>query len=224
MKKVISIVLLAIVSVSFLAAANVDVYNNVKVGVGIFNGQRTLNLKSGDSNYAIDASEVKRTDLVIATTPEVYLTSNFGVGGGLYVMIPLSVTDGGVEKKTDNKIVLSPTAFVCGKVDVTKDFSLVGKTGVSLERLTSKSSDSPLRTTLNITDLLFMADLSGRYRISNSKKTSFSLEAGCTVLTPIYTWAKSETTIGSSISYKAEYDTKNTAYDIIPYVSLAFTL
>lgn len=224
MKKVISIVLLAIVSVSFLAAANVDVYNNVKVGVGIFNGQRTLNLKSGDSNYAIDASEVKRTDLVIAATPEVYLTSNFGVGGGLYVMIPLSVTDGGVEKKTDNKIVLSPTAFVCGKVDVTKDFSLVGKTGVSLERLTSKSSDSTLRTTLNITDLLFMADLSGRYRISNSKKTSFSLEAGCTVLTPIYTWAKSETTIGSNFSYKAEYDTKNTAYDIIPYVSLAFTL
>ena len=223
MKKIISIILLAIVSVSFLVAANVDVYNNVKVGVGIFNGQRTLNFKSGDSNYAIDASEVKRTDLVIATTPEVYLTSNFGVGGGLYVMIPLSVTDGGVEK-TDNKIVLSPTAFICGKVDVSKDFSLVGKTGVSLERLTSKSSDTALRTTLNITDLLFMADLSGRYKISNSKKTSFSLEAGCTVLTPIYTWAKSETTIGSNISHKAEYDTKNIAYDIIPYVSLAFTL
>lgn len=62
MKKILSIILLAMVSVSFVAAANVDVYNNVKVGVGIFNGQRTLNIKSGDSTYAIDASEVKRTD------------------------------------------------------------------------------------------------------------------------------------------------------------------
>lgn len=223
MKKILSIILLAIVSVSFVAAANVDVYNNVKVGVGIFNGQRTLNIKSGDSSYAIDASEVKRTDLVIASTPEVYFTSNFGIGSGLYVMIPLSVTSGGVEK-SDNKIILSPAMFVCGKVDVTKDFSLVGKVGASLERTKSVISENSLsKTTLNITDLMLLADLSGRYKISNSKKTTFSIEAGCTALMPIHTWANSETTIASS-TYKTEYTTKNTSYDIIPYVSLAFTL